>query len=120
MQTFSEDVLTDAEWEQVKHLLPLPKPNGAPIDNRRIFSAIVWIARNRKSWASLPDGFPAYQSVYARFRKWNNEGVIAPALQALSIPMPEPQPAGAKKRQASALQPQEGLAGWLFARPVMA
>lgn len=110
-----EPMLTDAEWAQVNTMLPVPCRRGGPYDNRAILEAVIWIARNRVTWAALPERFPLYQAVYGRFRKWQAAGVIQPVLDSLGVPMPEPQRAGAKKRTpVTAAQRGEGLAAWLF------
>lgn len=38
--------------------------------------AIFWYLRIGSQWRNLPEGFPAWQSVYYYFRKWQRDGVL--------------------------------------------
>jgi transposase len=71
--------LTDTEWERVKGLMP-PQNTGKkgrpPIDNRLMLNAMIWLARSGCPWRDLPERFPPWESVYSRFRKWIDDGVL--------------------------------------------
>ena len=71
--------LTDEEWEQVKNLLP-PEHTGKKgkprKDNRMMLNAMVWMARTGAPWRDLPERFGPWKSVYTRFRKWADEGIL--------------------------------------------
>ncbi len=51
--------LTDAEWEQIKPLLPGPAPRGRPpeVDLREILNAIRYMARSGGGCRMLPVHF---------------------------------------------------------------
>lgn len=71
--------LSDAEWEKVKDLLPQEqtgKKGRACKDNRNMLNGMVWLARSGAPWRDLPERFGAWESVYTRFRKWLEDGIL--------------------------------------------
>ena len=71
--------LSDSEWEQVKKLLPSERTGkrGKPCgDNRNMLNAMVWLARSGAPWRDLPERFGPWESVYTRFRKWLDDGIL--------------------------------------------
>ncbi len=63
----SEDgKLSDAEWEQVRHLLPPQRPRtGRPRhDHRTVLAGILWIARTHASWREIPEEFGKWETAY--------------------------------------------------------
>lgn len=71
--------LTDTEWEKVKDLLPpeYTGKKGKPSnDNRNMLNAMVWLARSGAPWRDLPERFGPWQTVYSRFRKWLDDGIL--------------------------------------------
>jgi len=64
--------LTDAEWEQVRPLLPEPAGRGRKpsVDLREILNAIRYLARAGCGWRMLPHNFPPWQTVYWWFRRF--------------------------------------------------
>ena len=63
--------LTDAEWEQVRPLLPKPPRRGRPpgVDLREVLNAIRYMARSGGGWRMLPVHFGPWQMVYWWFRR---------------------------------------------------
>ena len=63
--------LTDAEWEQVKPLLPKPPGCGRKpgVDLREVLNAIRYMARSGGGWRMLPVHFGPWQTVYWWFRR---------------------------------------------------
>jgi len=81
--------LTDAQWECIAPLLPVPpRPDnghGQPrCGNREIINAVLWKLRSYARWLDLPDRFPAVDIYNRRFREWVKNGVLVEALQALA------------------------------------
>lgn len=70
--------LSDAEWEQLKFLLPQPKKRGRPrsIDYRPIVNAIFYLLRAGCSWRMLPHDFPPWATVHSYYRRWRRRGVF--------------------------------------------
>ena len=80
--------LTDQEWEQVAALLP-PEKTGKPgrpsKDNRTMLNGMVWIARSGAPWRDLPERYGSWNSVYSRFRKWIDDGILDNIFRVLSL-----------------------------------
>jgi putative transposase len=69
--------LSDAEWEVVRPLLPVPRSTrGRPRrhSRRTILNAIFYALRTGGAWRLLPKDLPAWQTVYHYFRKWRRDG----------------------------------------------
>ncbi len=78
--------LTPEQWERVKDLLPQPhKGKGRPAkDNRIMLNGMMWIARSGAQWRELPEKYGPWQTVYSKYRKWVDEGVLENVFKALS------------------------------------
>lgn len=80
--------LTDQEWEQIAPLLP-PEKNSRPgrpsKDNRLMINAMIWIARSGAPWRDLPERYGSWNSVYSRFRKWIEDGILDNVFRVLSL-----------------------------------
>jgi|SRR6266540_1385825 len=76
--------LSDAQWEQIKDLLP---PNGHKggqwKDHRRMIDGILWALSDGGRWRNLPAAFGPWQTVYDRCRKWCCQGLWARILRRL-------------------------------------
>ena len=79
--------LTDQEWEQIAPLLPSNKGKKGrpPKDNRQMLNAIVWLARSGAPWRDLPERYGPWSSVYSRFRKWIEDGLLDNIFRILSM-----------------------------------
>lgn len=80
--------LTDDEWNRVAPLLPPENSgkHGRPSKcNRTILNGIVWIARSGAPWRDLPERYGAWQTVYSRFRKWIEDGILDNIFRVLSL-----------------------------------
>ncbi len=78
---------SDAEWELLVPLLPLPARRGRPLkwSRRRIVEAVSYLLRADCTWRLLPVNFPPWQTVYRQFQRWQAEGT----LQAIHDPPPQ-------------------------------
>ena len=80
--------LTQAEWILVKGLLPPERQRrkGRPCrDNRSMLNAILWVKRSGNPWRKLPECYGCWQSAYARFQKWQSDGVMDAVNEILSM-----------------------------------
>jgi putative transposase len=79
--------LTDAQWTLMEPMLPPPRHLGRPrTDLRRVFNALLYVAKAGCQWRLLPKEFPVWQTVCQVFRKWAREHVweaLNARLQAL-------------------------------------
>src|ERR1700724_2072924 len=85
-QAYSSD-LTDKQWEILRPLIPLPSLEGRPatVERRELVNAILYVLRSGCPWRLLPHEFPAWQTVYYSFRRWQREGVWGQILQSLRM-----------------------------------
>lgn len=81
--------LTDKQWEVLRTFIPLPSLEGRPptVERREIVNAILYILRSGCPWRLLPHEFPAWQTVYYSFQRWQREGVWEQILQTLRMQM---------------------------------
>ena len=80
--------LTDQEWEQIADLFPKEatrKPGRPPKGNRKMLNAMVWIARSGAAWRDLPERYGPWGTVYSRFRKWIEDGILDNIFRVLSL-----------------------------------
>ena len=79
--------LTKEQWERIKPLLPPEETGkrGRPRkDNRTMVNGMLWIVRSGARWRELPETYGPWQSVYARFAKWRDDGTLEAVFHALS------------------------------------
>ena len=77
--------LTDAQWERLAPLLPPARPTrGRPNhDHRRVVNGMLWRLATGVPWRDLPPQYGPWQTVYSRFRRWQQAGVWERALADL-------------------------------------
>ena len=78
--------ITNEQWKRIENLLPQPHiGKGRPAkDNRTMLNGMMWIARSGAQWRELPEKYGPWQTVYSKYRKWNDEGVLEKVFRALS------------------------------------
>ncbi|MBZ2407266.1 IS5 family transposase [Streptomyces sp. L06] len=75
--------MTDFEWQEIRPLLPMPawlegrggRPEG--YCHRQMLDAVFYVLDNGIKWRAMPVDFPAWDRVYAFFRRWRRGGLIA-------------------------------------------
>lgn len=80
--------LTDQEWEQIAPLHPPEKTgkSGRPAkENSQMLNAMLWIVRSGAPWRDLPECYGTWKSVYRRFRKWIEDGILDNIFHVLSL-----------------------------------
>ena len=53
-------------------------------DDRTMLNGMLWIVRSGAQWRELPEAYGPWQSVYARFAKWRDDGTLEVVFHALS------------------------------------
>ena len=79
--------LTKEQWERVKAVLEPERTGkrGRPRkDDRKMLNGMLWIVRSGAQWRELPEAYGPWQSVYARFAKWRDDGTLEVIFHALS------------------------------------
>ncbi|WP_329484998.1 IS5 family transposase [Kitasatospora sp. NBC_01246] len=75
--------MTDAEWAVVREAMPVPawlegrggQPEGSC--HRQMVDAIRYLVAGGITWRAMPADFPAWDRVYAFFRRWRDKGLVA-------------------------------------------
>jgi len=80
--------LTDAEYALVASLLPAEKAQNSRgrtrlYTNRELLNAILYHLRVGGAWRTLPHDLPHWNSVYAYFRQWSENGVLDRIVETL-------------------------------------
>ncbi|WP_029482611.1 transposase, partial [Deinococcus marmoris] len=72
---YSSD-LTQAQFKRLEPLLPSAKPGGRPrtVDLYEVLCAIMYVLQGGIAWRNLPHDFPAWQTVYSYFRRFEADG----------------------------------------------
>lgn len=83
--TYPSD-LTEKQWRQIEQLLPLEKWGGRPrsVNFREVLNAIIYREEIGCSWRMLPHDFPHWNTVYAYYRRWRNDGTLAALVKILN------------------------------------
>jgi transposase len=74
-------LVPDELWELVRPHLPAfrPRPQGggtAPLPDRQVFTAIVYVLTSGCAWRDLPPSFGVpFQTAHRRFSQWTRAGV---------------------------------------------
>lgn len=67
-------------------LPPERKPQGGrpATENRKMLNAMLWVARSGAPWRDLPEHYGSWNSVYTRFRRWQQAGLFDHILEQLA------------------------------------
>ena len=79
--------LADEQWEQlVECLPPLNTGRGCKMhDRRRTINGVLWILKTGAPWRDLPEKFGKWNSIYVRFRLWQQDGTWDRIFHALLL-----------------------------------
>lgn len=53
-------------------------------NNWMMLNAMLWLTRTGAQWRELPEYYGSWKTVYSRFCKWRDEGVLESVLRVLS------------------------------------
>lgn len=78
--------LTKPEWKLIRGFFARRASRGRKPTHplRYILEAIFYLVRSGCQWRMLPRHFPAWQTVYGYFRRWNLNGIWEQVLDALN------------------------------------
>ncbi|MFG2426154.1 IS5 family transposase [Streptomyces sp. NPDC048448] len=75
--------MSDAEWAVVRDAMPVPGwlegRGGQPESycHRQMVDAVRYLVAGGITWRAMPADFPAWDRVYAFFRRWRDKGLAA-------------------------------------------
>jgi transposase len=78
--------ISDARWALIEPTLTAwrqarldRRPTGQPasVELRDVFNAILYVNRTGIAWKYLPHDFPSYNTVYAYYAAWRDQGIFA-------------------------------------------
>jgi len=75
--------LTDEQWALIRTLMPKPRPGGRWNDHRTTLNGMMWVLKSGSPWRDMPERYGAWKSVYDRFRRWTDDGMIEKILARL-------------------------------------
>lgn len=77
--------LTNEQWKLLNPMLPPPAPRGRKrkVDLREVCNAIFYLVHTGCQWRNLPHEFPAWQTVYGYFRRFQKTGLLEQINQRL-------------------------------------
>lgn len=81
--------LTDAQWELIEDLFPEQTTGRPRLNDRQVLSGILWILCSGAAWRDLPERYGKWQTVYARFRRWQESGLFDRILERLQVELDE-------------------------------
>ena len=79
MDKYENYELTDEQWRRIQPMLPpeyTGKKGRPKKDNRMMVNGMLWMNRSGAQWRQLPKRYGPWQSVYARFAKWRDDGIL--------------------------------------------
>ena len=87
MDKYENYELSDEQWSCIQLMLPPEKTGkrGHPRkNNRMMLNGMFWMNHSGAQWRQLPKRYGPWQSVYARFAKWCNDGIWEKIFTVLS------------------------------------
>jgi putative transposase len=97
--------VTDAQWQVIEPLLPVPKkrpggPGRPPSDRRQVVNGIFYVNRSGCQWRLMPRYYGNWNTVYDHFNEWSKAGVWEQVMTALRHQE--------RRRQGRAAEPSAG------------
>ncbi|MDM0110587.1 IS5 family transposase [Variovorax sp. J22R133] len=67
--------ITQAQFAQIEHCLPLQRGNVS-LSNLSVLNAILYVAEHGCKWRGLPKRFGNWHTIYTRMNRWSKAGVL--------------------------------------------
>src|SRR5437660_8532220 len=83
--------LSDAEWGLIAPFFPreAPKPGGQWRDHRALLNGVFWRLRTGAPWRDVPERYGPWQTVYDRFAKMRQSGLLERVIERLQLRLNE-------------------------------
>jgi transposase len=77
---------SDDAYDQIVDLLPANGRRGKQWhEHRTVLNGIFWILHTGAQWREVPERYGPWQTMYSRFRRWQQDGTIARILERLHL-----------------------------------
>jgi transposase len=87
--------LSDEHWEAIRPMLPARNTRGRPVrDDRQPLNGMFGVRWSGSPWRDIPELYGPGQSVYDRFRKWRDTGIVERPMKRLQLRLDEEQRIG--------------------------
>ena len=74
--------ITKKQYKKIEPLLPKPRGNFV-VDHLTVLNAILYVAENGCKQRALPRRYGHWNTVYRRFRRWAESGVLSQVMEVL-------------------------------------
>lgn len=81
-------LITKRQFNRIRKFIPVRK-NVRRLDDRVVISAIIFIIKNGFAWRQLPEFYGNWKSIYSRFRRWKDAGLIIKIFRLLTQKLPK-------------------------------
>lgn len=81
--------LTDSQWDLIEDLFPEQSTGRPRLNDRQVLNGIFWILCSGAAWRDLPERYGKWQTVYSRFRRWQERGLFDHLLDRLQVELDE-------------------------------
>ena len=68
--------ITEEQYQRVDHLFPVAR-GGVKLTNLEVLNAVLYLAEQGCKWRALPERFGHWHTVYMRWWRWNEQGLLA-------------------------------------------
>ena len=74
--------ITKKQYKKIEPYLPKPRGNFV-VEHLKVLNAILYVAENGCKWRALPRRYGHWNTVYRRFRRWAESGVLSQVMEVL-------------------------------------
>jgi transposase len=80
--------LNEAQMDRLRPYFP-KSPDRVRVDDRRVFSGVIFINRNELRWYDAPEKFGPPKTSYNPWKRWSDMGVFARIMMGLAEQAPD-------------------------------
>ena len=80
--------LNKAQMDRLRPYFP-KSPGRARVDDRHVLSGIIFINRNGLRWCEAPEKYGPPKTLYNRWKRWSDMGVLARIMTGLAEQAPD-------------------------------
>ena len=79
--------LSPGQWALISDLMPGAPAHGGGRwrDHRQVVNGLFWKLVTGAQWRDIPERYGPWQTVYERFTRWRNDGLLDRMLERLQV-----------------------------------